>query len=290
MSRPPSLLLLSPDAAPQGEAPAYQVRLLRPGADPFEGHLGDLAGALRSGQLTPEQVPLLELTEAVLAWLREHPAWQQGRPPAEVLPPLAAVIALKARLLLPAAPPPDPSESAEDWADWDDVTDGVEALAELDRAVQFLSRRRLERSGLIPAPVPRPGLDLPRRQRPPRQSQNLRRLLEAARAAVRDVDVPLLARERLSLQGALSALLAFGRRLQHFSFGGITARDWGERTTYFAALLEAVKTGELRAEQAQAYGEIQIQLGDAELSRPADGHSVEGKAEGTADGDPAPSA
>ncbi|GHF99665.1 segregation/condensation protein A [Deinococcus piscis] len=260
MPRSTSLTLLLPLAPAEGEAAAYQVRLLRPGAEPFEGHLGDLAAALRSGELTPAQVPLLELTGAVLAWLREHPAWQQGRPPAEVLPPLAAVIALKARLLLPAVPPADDGESTEDWTEWDEVAQGVEALAELDRAVQFLSQRRLERSGLIPAPVPKPGLELPRRQRPPRQGQNLRRLLEAARAAVREVDVPLLARERLSLQGALNALLAFGRQLRHFTFGGITARDWGERTTYFAALLEAVKTGELRAEQTEAYGEIQIEL------------------------------
>ncbi|MDO4263954.1 MAG: segregation/condensation protein A [Deinococcus sp.] len=240
----------------------YQVQLLRPGQPPFEGSLGELAAALRSSELAPAQVPLLELTAAVLAWLRSHPAWQGGRPPAEVLPPLAAVIALKARLLLPPAPPATNDDSADDWPEpWDEVTEGVEALAELDRAVQFLSQRRSQRSGLIPAPVPQPGLELPRRQRPPRQGQNLRRLLEAARAAVREVDVPLLARERLSLQAALGALLAFGRRLRHFSFSGITAQDWGERTTYFAALLEAVKTGELRAEQAKPYGEIQIELG-----------------------------
>ena len=267
MTQSTALTLLPPAALAEDELLPYRVQLVRPGAEPFEGSLGDLAAALRSGELTPEQVPLLELTGAVLAWLRQHPAWQEGRPPAEVLPPLAAVIALKARLLLPPAPPSEEGNGeTEDWSEaWDDVTGGVEALAELDRAVQFLSQRRTERSGLIPAPVPRPGLDLPRRQRPPRQGQNLRRLLEAARAAVREVDVPLLARERLSLQGALSALLAFGRRLRHFSFSGITAQDWGERTTYFAALLEAVKTGELRAEQAEPYGDIQVELGSGNV-------------------------
>ncbi|WP_261663602.1 segregation/condensation protein A [Deinococcus sp. Marseille-Q6407] len=245
----------------------YQVRLARPGAEPFTGSLSDLAAALRGSELSPQQVPLLALTNAVLAWLKAHPAWQGTHPPAEVLPPLAAVIALKARLLLPPAAESggwdDLDGEPDDWADDSDIAGGVEALAELDRAVRFLSQRRAQRSGLIPAPVPRPALELPRRQRPPRQGQNLRQLLDAARAAVREVEVPLLARERLSLKGALAALLAFGRQLGHFSFSGITAQDWGEHTTYFAALLEAVKTGDLRAEQTEPYGEIQIAQGPA---------------------------
>ena len=126
---------------------------------------------------------------------------------------------------------------------------------------QLLGQRRAERQGLIPAPAPRPGLDLPRRQRGRSHQKNLGQLMAAARAAVREVEVPLLAVDRLSLQGALRALLAFGQRLGHFSLSGVTAQNWGERTTYFAALLEAVKTGELQAEQQEPFGEIQISMG-----------------------------
>lgn len=271
MPTPLKLRLLPKDTSDPADDSDYQVSLLGSEGEPqFVGGLSDLAAALRSGELAAPQIPLLELTLAVLTWLREHPALSGGPLPSEALPALAAVIALKARLLLPAQTATKDSDLASDWAeDWpeslddpsEDTLEGLEALAELGRAVQFLSQRRAERSGLIPAPVPRPALELPRRTRAPKQNQNLRRLLEAARAAVREVEVPLLARERLSLQGAMTALLAFGRRLQHFTFGGITVQDWGERTTYFAALLEAMKTGELQAEQTEIYGEINIELG-----------------------------
>ena len=255
----PALTLLPPSLTEGG---GLVLRLERDGKT-FQGSLADLAAALRAGELIPGEVPLLALTQAVLNQLQSGPGWIQGEvsgPPAELLPPLAAVIALKTRLLLPTPQSNDPAPEDDLQADWDEMTSGLEALAELEQAVQFLSGRRAARQGLIPAPVPRPGLDLPRQQRPRRQGQNLSRLLEAARAAVREVDVPLLARERLSLRGALNALVAFGKRLRHFTFGGITAQDWGERTTYFAALLEGLKTGDLQAEQSEPFGEIRIEL------------------------------
>ena len=82
---------------------------------------------------------------------------------------------------------------------------------------------------------------LPRRERPRNPQGSLAKLVKAAQNAVRQVEVPLLARDRLSLADALGALRAFGRRLRTFTFRGIPAQDWGEQTTYFAALLEGVK-------------------------------------------------
>lgn len=226
----------------------------------FEGTLAELASALRAGRVGPGEVPLLTLTREVLGWVGTLAGNFDAHP--EALPALASVIALKARLLLPQPEPDvhDPGDYADDLLD--EVVEGVEALAELDALVGFLAARRREREGLIPArPVP---VDLPRRERRPNPQGSLARLVKAAQNAVRQVEVPLLARERLTLADALTALRAFGSRLRTFTFRGIPAQDWGERTTYFAALLEGVKEGTFSAEQEGAYGEIQVTAHGAE--------------------------
>lgn len=225
----------------------------------FEGSLAELASALRSGRVMPSEVPLLSLTREVLAWVQqvtgESAAVFADHHP-DLLPTLANVIALKARLLLPQ---PEPEDVPDDFVDelLEEVVEGVEALAELDSLVAFLAARREERAGLIPArPVP---IELPRRERRRNPQGSLAKLVKAAQHAVRQVDVPLLARERLTLADALHALRAFGTRLRTFTFRGVPAQNWGEQTTYFAALLEGVKEGDFSVEQTEAYGEIQVQ-------------------------------
>lgn len=224
----------------------------------FSGSLAELAGALRTGKLRPAEVPLLALTREVLDWVSRttHAGWAQTHP--ELLPALATVIALKARLLLPQPEPDDPYDDFYE-ADLgvDEVAQGVEALAELGTLVAFLSARREERATLLPAPaVP---VDLPRRERKRNASGSLAKLVRAAKNAVREVEVPLLARERLSLADALSHLRAYAARLTHFTFRGIHAADWGEETTYFAALLEGVKEGSFAVQQDENYGDIRIE-------------------------------
>ncbi len=220
----------------------------------FCGSLSDLAALLRAGRVLPEKVPLLTLTRQVLA----RAAAQLSRDEhAELLPALAGVIALKARLLLPK--PPEAQREDEDEGDWeteDDVLQGVEALAELDALVAFLTQRRLERQGLIAS---RPlDLALPRRLRPVAGELGLARLVKAARTAVREVQVPLLSRERLTLAGALRALQAFGSRLRTFTFLSVPVTDWSERATYFSALLEGVKDGTFQVEQTEAFADIEV--------------------------------
>jgi segregation and condensation protein A len=220
----------------------------------FYGSLSELAAELRAERLAPEATDLLTLTRAVLA----HVAAQSLTPgeQAEVLPPLAGVIALKARLLLPRPPPAAAEDDWDDSGEEDSVLGAVEALAELGALVAFLVRRRSERSGLIAA---RPlELDLPRKQRPAAGKAGLARLVKAAQSAVREVQVPLLSRERLTLAAALRSLRAFGERLGHFTFGSVAVADWGERATYFSALLEGVKEGTLSAEQPEAFGDIEV--------------------------------
>lgn len=224
----------------------------------FSGTLTELASALRSERVRPGDVPLLSLTRELLARI----AAQQLTPDehAETLPVLAGVIALKVRLLLPRPEAP-PSTENDDWDELDDVLEGVEALAELGELVSFLSRRRSERAGLIAA---RPlDLEWPRRVRPSVGRAGLARLVKAAQGAVREVQVPLLSRERLTLAGALRALRAFGTRLRTFTFLSVPVADWGERATYFSALLEGVKDGSFSVEQAETFGDIEVrQLGE----------------------------
>ncbi len=223
----------------------------------FSGSLADLAAALRAGRILPAEVPLLQLTRDVLAWVQtvtgQQPlAFAEAHP--DLLPTLASVIALKARLLLPQ-PEPDELPEADDLLE--EVVESVEALAELGALVAFLAARREQRAGILPARAA--PVDFPRRQRPRNAQVSLAKLVKAAQQAVRQVDVPLLARERLTLADALAALRAFGKRLHTFTLGGVTASDWGEETTYFAALLEGVKEGQLSAEQDEPYGEIRIE-------------------------------
>lgn len=227
----------------------------------FCGSLTELAALLRGGGLEPSAVPLLQLTRAVLAWAEQitgqQPAKLANTHP-DLLPSLAAVIALKAKLLLPVPEETDSYPDEDDWeySEGDPTTTGVEMLAELESLVSFLAERRKTRQNVIAVRGETP--KLPRRQRKPNPNGSLSRLFAAAQQAVRQVDVPLLARERLSLSDALAALRAFGQRLGHFCFGNVTVNDWGERTTYFAALLEGIKQGDFVAEQGEQFGEIAI--------------------------------
>ena len=239
---------------------AFQTEVALEHGEFYRGDLGGLAQRLRAGSILPAQVSLLRLTRELLAWAGRFAALHPETY-AEVLPSLAGVIALKAKLLLPAPEAEGPQgEEGEDWAESrtleSGVLEGVQALEQLGLLVQMLAERRQARQGLIPAG--RLELGLPRRPSRAAGSQRLARLLKAAQNAVRDVQVPLLSVERLTLQDALKALRAFARRLSIFSFGAVPAADWGERSTYFSALLEGVKAGDFVVEQLDIYGEIMV--------------------------------
>ena len=238
---------------------AFRVQLTDAGSNLYSGDLSGLAVRLRAGAILPSQVPLLRLTRELLHWAGQFAALHPETY-AELLPVLAGVIALKARLLLPRLEAV-PEDTDDDWPEDGGVLEGVQALAELDQLVRMLSQRRQARQGLIPAA--RLELGLPRRPGRAAGQQELAqaglaRLVRAARNAVRDVSVPLLSVERLSLQDALKVLRAFAGRLGIFTFGAVPAQDWGERATYFSALLEGVRAGDLVAEQLEVYGEIVV--------------------------------
>ncbi len=110
----------------------------------FQGTLTELASALRTGRVVPGEVPLLALTREVLAWVGgltggSAAGWAEAQP--DLLPALAQVIALKARLLLPQPDPEEPGPD-DDFGELEELVAGVEALAELDALVGFLAARR----------------------------------------------------------------------------------------------------------------------------------------------------
>jgi segregation and condensation protein A len=220
----------------------------------FNGSLTELASELRAERIPAADVPLLALARAVLARfraLRDSVGFDEA---SEALPQLAAVIELKARLLLPR--PPRVHEVADDDYDepLDDVLAGVEALAQLEGAIEFLRERRRERSRLMAAPAA--PVSLPRKAKP--LTRGLADLVEAARRRVRNVTVLELAIDRLTLPRALDRLRALSRKLGKFLFRDAEVDGWGERAVLFSALLEGIRAGELRAEQGDAFTDIEV--------------------------------
>ena len=243
------------------------------GDEVFEGTLLELAAQLRAGKLRPIQVPLLKLTRDVLQRfhaLRGELELSQGDLDAtfrtssldlasEALPHLAGVIELKTRLLLPRQPNVAEEGEANIDADLEDVLEGVEALAKLEGAIQFLRDRRRERSLLLVAQVP--PIKLPRKFKP--LSRSLGDLVKAAQRHVREVNIFDLALDRMTMPMALERLRDFGKRLKKFFFHDVPTQSWGERTVLFGAMLEAMRAGDLEASQPEQYGAIEIRKIDA---------------------------
>jgi segregation and condensation protein A len=224
----------------------------------FNGSLLELAAALRAETVTPAQVPLLELTRAVLhrfAALRAHlPPDTALDLASEALPQLSGVIELKARLLLPKPPKPVSSEDDEPDAALEDVLGGVEALAQLEGAIQFLKEKRFSHAQVIaPAPLV---VSLPRRAKP--LGKGLGALVAAAKSKVREVSLFDLALERLTLPQALERLRAFSKSIKRFFFKDVPQKDWGEQTVLFAALMEGVREGNFEAQQDAPYNDIEV--------------------------------
>jgi segregation and condensation protein A len=228
----------------------------------FSGSLLELAAALRTETLSPAQVPLLELTRAVLhrfAALRAHlPPETALDLASEALPQLSGVIELKARLLLPKPPKAASLEDTDEPdAALEDVLSGVEALAQLEGAIQFLKEKRLSHAQVI-APAPHP-VNLERRAKP--LGKGLGALVAAARSKVREVNLFDLALERLTMPQALERLRAFAKGVRRFFFKDVPQKDWGEQTVLFAALLEGVRDGTFTAQQDTPYADIEVKRG-----------------------------
>ncbi len=223
----------------------------------YHGDLGGLAYALRTGTVAPRDLRLAALVRDALAWF--HAAADRDLEHASsALPALARVVELKLRLSLPR-PPRDPdADEADDVTEVEEALEAVALLEDLEAAIAFLRTRRHERAAVVPATAPRP--DLPRRRRAHRADPGRLAQLAASLRPGRGVD---LAFERLTLEAAGRALrdaLAAVRRgvLAHLGRNA----TWAERTITFAAFLELVREGRVRARQAAPFEPIEVEAAD----------------------------
>ncbi len=221
----------------------------------FRGSLGELATALRSHDLPPERLDLYRLVREYLTYFDVLAATDLELA-TEALPRVAQVIELKVRLLLPRAP----RETVEEGeGELDDALGAVALLEELEDAIAFLRRRRDERRLVLRARAPRP--DYPRPERPVRaRAHDLARMAGRYRVG----GYFELAVERFTLAGAMRRMLAALRRRGRgplFELAG--ADDWPARTVCFAALLELVRQGRVRARQDAVFGPIEVEQGSA---------------------------
>lgn len=216
----------------------------------FSGTLGELAYALRRGDVPPTRIDLYALVRSYLTYFEER-AGADLEAATEALPRVAQVIELKVRLLLPRPPLLDGEEEEQLT---EEALSAVALLEELEEAIHFLRRRREERRLLMPARAPRP--TYPRRERPQRATPR-----ELARLAGR---YPIagyfeFAAPRLTVASAARSLLERLRRVGRGTLEQlIGARNWSARTVGLAALLELVKEGRVMAAQREPFGEIEV--------------------------------
>lgn len=239
---------LTPGRGDRADAPpSFRVR-----GPLFEGTLGELTQALRSGAVPPERLDLLGVVRDFLDYF-ERIADRDLEGASEALPALAQVVELKLRLLLPRAPRED-GEEDEPGEELHEALHAVALLEAMEDAIRFLRARRHERRVVLPARTPRP--ELPRPRRPHRVGVG--RLAELA-ARARPGGYFEMTVERLTLAGALRAL---ARKLRAVGRGWLhrlhPAAGWADRTVVFAAMLELVREGRAEAHQEETYGPIEL--------------------------------
>lgn len=236
----------------------------------FQGSLGELAHALRSGGLTPSRLDLYRLVRDYLSYFDEV-AVADLELATEALPKVAQVIELKVRLLLPR--PVRDDDAADDDEELEEALSAVALLEELEDAVRFLRLRREERRLVMPARTPRP--PYPRPERPLNaRPDDLARLAGRYRVG----NYFELALERLTLAGAMRRLMAALRSVRRgWLFDLVDGGGWPERTVAFAALLELIRQGRARADQEVPYAPILVERGPR-ADAPSDGSEAERQA------------
>ena len=214
----------------------------------FQGSLQELLTALRSGRLPPSELDLLGLVRSWLAHFERLGAHDLDLA-SEALPRVAQVVELKVRLLLPRQP-----KQEEENELLEEVAGAVEAMIDVEGAIQYLRSRREDRSLLLPARVDRP--EVPRRRRPTGVAAG--RLAELA-GKLRSASYFELAREGFGFKEATAALVGLLKGRRRFSFRE-ARRDqpWERVTVMFAALLELVRQGSVTAVQDGVYGDLMV--------------------------------
>jgi segregation and condensation protein A len=227
----------------------------------FSGSLTELAHALHTRNVTPQQINVLELVQKYLVYFRQF-ADENLDLASEALPMVARIIELKVRFLLPR--PPKSEEEIEE-AILKETLEAVVLLEELENAIEFLRQRRLERRIVLPASMPRP--DYPRAERPIKIG--LLRLAEMA-SRYNFANYFEMAIERITMATGMKRLMQGLRNFGRGKFSELVdSDDWEIVTVTFSGMLELFKEGKLRATQEEPYAPIEIELEAAEAREAA---------------------
>jgi segregation and condensation protein A len=212
----------------------------------FEGFAGtpeELQRALRAGRVQPRDLPLLELIDQALEQVAGLDLPERGA----LLPVLAELLERKLRALL-RLERADEEEEVE--AEGEAL---VGLLVELDEVVRFLMERAQARSYVWPVPA----ATLPRDARVAPISVAV--LYRHARRFLRPASL-LPAVERFGVAEAWSWLRRRLGKVGRAWFSHLGLEAWAERTVTFAALLEAVRRGQVRVVQKRPFADLWIEL------------------------------
>ncbi len=217
----------------------------------FSGTLNELNYALRNGRVLASEVNVLELVHNYLQYYKRLANYDMNLA-TETLPQLARVIELKARFLLPKPP----QETNEEEL-LEETIEAVESLEALEEAIHFLLRRRDDRKVIVAAKTPKPNYPRPERA----LNIGIKKLTELA-SRYQTTNYFELARERLSMRGAIEKLSALLKKVRRGFLKELVPTDWPTLIVYFGGMLELVKEDILKAQQDEAYGEISLFLED----------------------------
>lgn len=234
---------------------AYHVQ-----CEAFEGPLDLLVSLAYRGQIDLQRVSLRRLAEEYLERARVSPELEQAT---EVLVQLAILSDLKARILVPKAPPaetPPPAEEAPSdlrdrlgaqMAEYLQFREAAQAL----RVLEDIQSKIFGRPGDAPAPGDEVLLDGVTLQD---LFTAFAQVLQRARGAPSEIQG-----EQFTVEEKMAAVQALLR-----SSGGALAfallfREGASRLEIivtFLALLELIKERRIRARQARVFGEIEVSL------------------------------
>ena len=227
-----------------GESESFNVNLAT-----FQGSLSDLAHALRTSKLSPQEVNVFELVKHYLVYFNK---WVDSdlNLASEALPLLARVIELKTRFLLPR-PPKDEEEVV-----LEEMLEAVTLLEELEEAIHFLKQKREERRLILPAKTPRP--DYPR---PDRALKIKLGTLKELASRYNFSSYFEMAIERLTMAAAMKHLVSMLRRLRKGLFKDMIAHQtWEVAAISFAGLMELFKERKIQIVQEAPYGPMELEL------------------------------
>lgn len=234
---------------------AYHVQ-----CEAFEGPLDLLVSLAYRGQIDLRGVPLRHLAEEYLAHARTVPDLEEAT---EVLVQLAILSDLKARTLVPKAPPAETLPPAEEapgdlrdrlgaqMAEYLQFREAAQAL----RVLEDIQRKIFSR----PPDASSPGDDVLL------EGVTLEDLFAAfAQVLQRAREVPNeIQGEQFTVEEKMTAVVVLLRQAGGTVAFGLLFRDGASRLEIivtFLALLELIKQRRIRARQPQVFGEIEVSL------------------------------